>query len=325
MIKIFLSWLEYARWYALPMSFFSWIVIFIYALKNNGNIFYGLLALIGICFAHLGTNLFDDFFDYFSLKKYRTANNEIVLPNTQRGKCKYIIDKSVRLKDVFITAALFCLIALIIGIFFIFNIGASVNIFIICGAFIVLTYSFLSKICLAELAVGIAFGPLLFCGVYFVMTKTISLEAFILSIPMMLFTINLLYTDMFLDKNIDKLERKKTFAGLFKNNFSIIKIQQLLLCAGYLSVIFIPIFDIADWQVFCAFFTIPLAIDLINSLKLYSEDNTNVPDKKWYHFPFEKWEEIKQNRSPVFMFRMYQARNLMIYTSVLLSLGLLFD
>ena len=76
---------------------------------------------------------------------------------------------------------------------------------------------------------------------------------------------------------------------------------------------------------FFTYITIPLAVNLIASLNLYIDSPEKIPDKQWYHFPFEDWNDIKENRSEVFMFRMYQARNLMIYFSIILAITLYFD
>ena len=320
MLKKIKFWLECSRWYALPMSIFSWFIVFSYALQNDGNVLYGFIALIGICFAHLGTNLLDDFCDFHTLEKRIDENNNIELPNTQRGKCRYIIEKKVKLSEVLTVVGIYTLFALLVGVFFCFAVDKSVSIFILIGAIIVLFYSVLSNLRMSELVVGIAFGPLMFGGVYYVMTGKITSDVFILAIPSMLFTINLLFTDMVLDKEIDKCEGKKTFVGMFKSDEGILNFQKGLLTIGYCSVILLPIFDIADWEVFLTALTIPLAVDLYNSMKLYSKNPNSVPiTKKWYHFPFEEWEDIKENRSQTFMYRMYQARNLMIYFSIILG------
>ena len=315
-------WLECSRWYALPMTIFSWLIIFSYSIQQNGNPLFGVIALVGICFAHLATNLFDDFCDFNFLKKNIDYNNNLTLPNTQRGKCRYLLDKKVKLSELLAVVGLFCSVALLIGIFFYFAVGNGVKPFIITGGLIVLLYPLLSYIRLSEFAVGLAFGPLLFGGVYYVMTGKIETEPFILSIPSLIFTINLIYTDTFLDKDIDKAEEKRTLVNSFRSEEAALNFQKIFLTLGYLSVFLIPVFDICDWEVFFVFLTIPLALDLVSSLKLYSEDTTSVPDKKWYHFPFEAWKDIKENRSETFMFRMYQARNLMIYIAIILSLFL---
>lgn len=49
------------------MTLLSWLVIFVYSLKFNGNVINGLAALVGIACAHLATNLFDDYMDYKKL------------------------------------------------------------------------------------------------------------------------------------------------------------------------------------------------------------------------------------------------------------------
>ena len=321
-MKSIMFWLECSRWYALPMTIFSWLIIFSYSCQNNGNILYGLIVLVGICCVHLATNLFDDFCDYHFLQKITDPNNNVILPNTQRGKCRYLLDNKVKLHEVLTVVGIYCVIALGIGLFFRFVVGTVVDIFVIIGALIVLLYAICSYVRLSEIMVGLAFGPLLFGGVYYVMTGKLTIEPFVLSVPSMLFTVNLIYTDTFLDKDIDKAEGKKTLVNFFRTENGALNFQKILIALGYMSVILIPIFDITDWEIFFVFLTIPLALDLIVSLKQYSVDNKSVPDKKWYHFPFEMWSDIKKNRSEVFMFRMYQARNLMIYSSLIISLVL---
>ena len=67
MVKNIFYWLfTVSRGYSAPMSILNWLVIFVLTIKtnSNANVLYGILALIGILFAHLGTNLFDDCVDY---------------------------------------------------------------------------------------------------------------------------------------------------------------------------------------------------------------------------------------------------------------------
>ena len=61
--------MQYARIFSLPMTIFSWLIIFVYSIIDSGNILYGIIALLGLCFAHLGANLFDDLIDYKKLIK----------------------------------------------------------------------------------------------------------------------------------------------------------------------------------------------------------------------------------------------------------------
>ena len=65
-------WLENSRIFTIPMSVFSWLVVFTFAFYHGGNVLNGILALIGICCGQLATNLFDDYVDYKVLTKKGT-------------------------------------------------------------------------------------------------------------------------------------------------------------------------------------------------------------------------------------------------------------
>ena len=78
-------WWNFSRAFALPVTVMSWLSVFVYALISGGNPFLGILALIGICFAHLAANIFDDYFDYKILSK-----DEKYLKSAQVCKCKFI-------------------------------------------------------------------------------------------------------------------------------------------------------------------------------------------------------------------------------------------
>jgi 1,4-dihydroxy-2-naphthoate octaprenyltransferase len=311
--------LNASRAYALPMSFFSWLVIFSYGLKNNGNMFYGVLALVGICFVHLACNIVDDVYDYYRLRK-GNCKELLFLPNSQNGKCEYILSGKLKSADVLGLACLYLLIALIIGIFFSVYVGKTVLWFMAFGGLIALLYPIFSYIALSEVCVGLCYGPLMFGGVYYVMCGKIQPEPFILCIPTMLLCVNLLFTDTFMDREIDFNEGKKTLCGLFKSPYNALMFQKILLLSVFLSMYLLGIYEIGDWEIFFTFITIPLSVDLINSEVLNIKGE--IPDKKWYHFPFENWNNIISNNSENFMFRMYQARNLMIYFSLILSFAL---
>ncbi len=312
--------LECSRAFSLPMTVMSWLVIFTFAALGTGNIIYGLLALVGICCTHLAANILDDYFDYKSLIKQVGFNKQEYLKNSQKTKCRYLISGMVKVQDIMIIAAVYLIIACLIGFYLFLKCGAGVIYYTLVGGIITFIYSFMSKIKLSELAVAIIYGPAIFGGVYYVMTKTNSAEAFILSVPTMLITVILLYIHTVMDFKFDKFENKKTIANSFESQtHSLVVLKWLLICA-YTSVIFLCIFDILDWQVFIVYATIPLAVDLYKSMKEYALDPDSIPAKKWYHFPMEN-----MMGAPNFMTRIYQSRNLMIYFSLLLCVAILFS
>lgn len=317
MLKETVLVLECSRIFSLPMTIFSWLIVFVFAWVNSGNIMPGLVAFLGLCFAHLGTNLLDDYFDYKSLIKMVDFDKAEYLKNSQKTKCRYLINGRMSTSQLLAYIIIYFSLALLCGLFLYLKCGHGVVIFASIGALMILLYPFFSRIYLAELIVAIAYGPALFAGVYYVMTGTYSFEALLLSIPSMLMTVVLLYVHMVMDYEFDVNEGKKTIANSFNSQLDSLIVLKFLLIFAYLSLLLLCIFDILDWQIFLVCTTIPLAKDLFKSLEEYSCNSASVPDRKWYHFPMEKLEDFRKRSEDSFMFRMFQARNLMIYFSIL--------
>lgn len=322
MLKKAISILEYSRVFSSPMTILSWFVIYIYSLINNGNALYGLIAFIGLFFVHLATNLIDDYFDYKFLIKQLDFDKAEYLKHSQKTKCRYLISGQIKESKIITIIAIYLLLAFLCGLFLYIKTGIGVLYYALIGGIIAVLYPFLSRICLSELAVALAYGPALFGGVYYVMNRIYSYEIFILSIPTMLMTVILLYIHTVMDYEFDISEGKKTIANIFDSQLNSLKILKLLLILAYLSPILLCIFDIADWQVFFVWLTIPLAIDLYNSMTAYSCNPESIPEKKWFHFPMEKYNFYKERGEIAFMSRMFQARNLMIYFSLILIIGI---
>ena len=308
---------ECSRIFSLPMTVMSWLVIFTYSTIVAGNKLYGLIALLGVCLVHLATNTLDDYFDYKTLIKQVNFDKKEYLKNSQKTKCRYLISGMIKEKDVLYWAMSYLIIAGLIGVFFFIKCGVGVLYFALIGGFIAIFYSFFSKIRLSELVIAIAYGPALFGGIYYVMTKTYSWEVFVLSIPTMLITVILLYIHTVMDFEFDINEGHNTIANAFDSPLDALVVLKWLIILAYLSPIILCILDIADWQVLLCWLTIPLAVDLYKSMVDYTVNSDSIPEYKWFHFPMED-----MHGAPSFMIRMYQSRNLTIYYTVLFVIGL---
>lgn len=325
MINKTLAIFECSRVFSLPTSLLSWLVIFVFAIINSGNIPLGIIALIGIVLAHLGTNLIDDYFDYKSLIKQVNFDKAEYLKNSQKTKCRYLVNGVIKPEEILIGAAVYFGIALILGIFLYFKCGIGVLYYTLAGGVVALIYPFISRICLSELAVALAYGPILFGGVYYVMTGTNSKEAFLLSIPTMLMTVVLLYIHTVMDYDYDVNEGKKTISNSFDSQLDSLIVLKILLTSAYLATILMCILDILDWQAMLVLLTIPLAADLYKSMCEFACNPERTPIRKWYHFPMENFEIFEKNGEASFIMRIFQARNLMIYFSILYIIGIIFS
>jgi len=325
MLNIITVIFDCSRIYSLPMTIISWLVVFTYALFESGSVIYGILALIGICAAHLGTNVIDDYFDYKFLIKQVDFDKQEYLNNTQKTKCRYLVSGIVSEKEILILAGTYFCIAGLLGLFFYTKCGINVLYFAAAGGIIGILYPFLSRLRLSELAVGLAYGPLLFGGIYYVMTKSISPDVFWISLPTMFVTIILLYIHTIMDFDFDLKEGHLTIANIFDSQLDALVVLKILIILSYASLVLLCILDILDWQAFLVFLTIPLAVDVYVSMKDFSIDTKSVPERKWYHFPMENMRTITRMGAKGFMMRIYQSRNLMIYFGLFLVLAIILE
>ena len=323
MSKDFSTILECSRAFSLPMTIMSWLVVFTYALLSSGNAAYGIIALIGICLVHLGTNVLDDYLDYKSLIKQVDFDKKEYIKNSQKTKCRYLVAGVMNEAQVLFLTGVYLGLASIIGLFFYFKCGIYVLYYALAGGIIAILYQHMSKVKLSEVAVALTYGPILFGGVNYVMTKTNSWEVFVLAVPTMIMTVVLLYIHTIMDYDYDLKEGHLTIANSFDSQLDSLILLKIFLALAYIAPIFICVFDIADWQVFGVYLTIPLAIDLYKSMKDYSVDSEIIPEHKWFHYPMENMEMFRKMGAEAFMVRMFQSRNLMIYFALFLTFGII--
>ncbi len=246
------------------MSVLNWLVAFTFIFKSfdNSSLTNGLLALIAIIFAHLGTNLFDDFVDDFT--------------NTPKQECKtkYLSEGFTTIKSVLI-ASLFCfIIALSIGIFFFLKFGLIILYLTLITGLIIVSYPKLNNFALGEAAVSLCFGFLMFAGINVVMTGDVNINTLLISIPVSLLTSAVVFCHSIMDYEFDKKSNKNTLCVLFGFNNAL-----KLLLVFYLSTIILTIIltikniipQIMSMSVIC----IPYSIKLYKNLKIYNPEINN--------------------------------------------------
>lgn len=152
-----------------------------------------LLAMFGVMMLHLASNVFNDYFD--------------VMSGTDQANTKYFVQYSggsraiemrlIDLKGTRAVAVSLMLLALAIGVYLSIVVGQGVLIIgiigLICGFFYTAPpVRLVARRGLGELAISIAFGPLITMGMYYVITGLYSWEAFLFGIPAGLLTTNIL-------------------------------------------------------------------------------------------------------------------------------------
>lgn len=331
-MKTFFIWVKNARYAAIPQSLLPALVAIAFA--SNSDRFSPLLALLsvlGVVFAHLGANLFDDYFDAKkndSSYKDRMAAQGI---RSRIAKCNYLSDGSATIKQLFFAALSFVFVALFLGTIILFYRWEQwLSILMIVGltGFISLFYSAwpfrLSYKGLGEFCIALLFGPLLMQGVFVASSRSVSYPLLFFSFPIGILVANVVYTHAILDYEPDKFIQKKTLAVVLNNKNWMNFFSFLFNFSPFLIILAGVVLQIIPAIYLLAFIALPLAVWLFSSILKFQRNPELVPQKKWFHFPMEQWKEVSHAGIGWFMIRWYTARNLIIVFCVICSLIALF-
>jgi 1,4-dihydroxy-2-naphthoate octaprenyltransferase len=175
-----------------------------------------LAAGFGVLLLHLSANVFNDYFD--------------VKSGTDAANTKYFVQYSggsraieMRLIDLAGTrnvALVFMLLALGIGLVLTYLVGTGVLVFGLAGLTLGFFYTappirLVARHGLGELAIGMAFGPLITMGMAYVATGQYLWEAFFVGIPAGLLTTNILMINQIPDAEGDAVTGKNHLVVTF--------------------------------------------------------------------------------------------------------------
>lgn len=152
-----------------------------------------LLAMCGVMMLHLASNVFNDYFDMMSGTDQ--ANTKYFTQYS--GGSRAIEMRLIDMKGTRSLALMLMLLAFAIGVYLSVVVGQGVLIIgiigLICGYFYTAPpVRLVARRGLGELAISVAFGPLITYGMYYVITGQYSWEAFLFGIPAGLLTTNIL-------------------------------------------------------------------------------------------------------------------------------------
>lgn len=313
MFQKFIFWLSCARVYSLPITILNWLVIFVYSIKHGGNIILGLVSLIGISFVHMATNLLDDYFDY---------KDENYMATSQNCKCSYLKNNQATVKELKYAIIIFLLISAFIGVFLFFASGYYVALLAIIALIIAITYQKFSINGLGEVAIFIAYGPLMYEGVYYVMTGKFSWLVCLLSFACAFITNTVLYVHMLMDFDGDLSANKKTLCVYLKTKEKALNALAIFYLLAFILMMLLAF--ISKNYLYClTLLVIPQIYDLYISMKKYNKDKTNMPKIYPWHYPLENWEKIKDTPDAPFYFRFFYSRNILTLFMLLVCLSII--
>lgn len=170
------------------------------------NIFYALLALLGLILTHISVNTLNDYFDYKSGIDLATTRTPF------SGGSGMIPSGRLLPKYVLIISIVSLILAIPIGIYFIIIKGWLLLPLLLVATLCVLLYTnMILKTPFPEWAAGLGLGLLPIMGFYFIQTGYYSWHCVIAGIPSFILVYNLLFLNEFPDVDADKIGNRRTF------------------------------------------------------------------------------------------------------------------
>lgn len=237
----------------------------------DGQVEWYLLPVVflGALFFHVGANMVSDYYDYkFNVDREGTL-----------GGSGVIIEKLLPPKHVMYGGYLAFLIGFLLGLILVSVRGLEILIMGLGGLFIGLFYTLTRKglkyIALGDLAIFIAFGPLLVAGSYFALTGTYPLHIILLSLPIGFLVVAILHANNSRDIYNDAFAKIKTLPMLMGIGFAKFEYYFLVFGAYVLLILFV-IFKLATPWILLAFLSFPIALRNCKEFASISKDNLNV-------------------------------------------------
>jgi len=209
-------WLAF-RYHFVPPSIFPAVLGSLVSWATNSGLIplYFLLVLVAIIINHIGLNMTDDYFDYkHSVDKLAPGEK-----NPYSGGSGVLSGGLLAPKSMFKAFILCYLFTVAVGLYLTLTRGLPVLAFGLFGVFCAVFYTAppisFSHHGLGELAMLINFGSIIGLGAFYVQARTLTLQAFMATLPMGIMLFSLIVLNEIPDVLEDKAAGKLTLVARY--------------------------------------------------------------------------------------------------------------
>lgn len=326
-------WIKNARSISLPQSALPCLTAVVLCIGQEGFLWWlALPVLLGICAAHLGMNLADDYFDY----KHDSRTRADISSNSVRArmeKCHYLGEGKATVSQLGWAIVGFLGFAALMGatafvvqwLLHGWQAAMGIVIYAVLGLFVGINYSGkpleLGYHGLGELVIGLMFGPLNMLGVQAALTGTpFSWQMLCMSVGIGCMVTNIVYVHSVMEVNADAELGKMTFARLLKNKaVMIIFIGFFALMPFAMLALGIAMGWWSAWYLL-TLATLPMSVYLIHSTRLFAFGLPRNDTPHWWMGPMGDWDKYKAAGIDWFLYRWLLARNICTFFCLILML-----
>jgi 1,4-dihydroxy-2-naphthoate octaprenyltransferase len=226
-----------------------------------------VLTLIAAMSVHLGLNVANDIFDTLS-----GADETNYTPTKYSGGSRVLQYGLVTMRQMVLIAAVCYAVAIAIGLLLVALTGWGLLWIGVAGVLISIFYTApplqLVHRGLGELCVALGFGPIMVMGAYYVQTGDYALRPLILSIPVALLVMLILYANEIPDRFADDRAGKRTLVVRMKPE-AVINGYIISVAATYLVVVAGVALRILPWPTLISLATVPIAWRVLKGLRAH--------------------------------------------------------
>ncbi|MBN2516991.1 MAG: prenyltransferase [Deltaproteobacteria bacterium] len=253
-------WLRACRFHFVPTSVLPAVLGSIIAWSRFGEFHFRnfLLVIAGVSINHLGLNMIDDVFDYVHAVDKIHVNGK----NPYTGGSGVLAEGSIPAGHM-LAASVFCLlITIVIAIYLTISVGWLVLIFSLIGILSSVFYTVppvrYGYRGFGELGLLINFGPVICLGAFYVQTKSLAMEPFVISFTLGFMMWSMIIINEIPDYEEDRRGGKLNLVARFGKKTGIV-LYIAGLIGAYGTILLSVLLGVAPFLVLLAFLTVPIA------------------------------------------------------------------
>ena len=329
-------WIKNARNIALPQSLLPCLTAIVLCIGEEGFVWWlAIPVILGVCAAHLGMNLADDYFDYKHDSRTRADISSTSI-RARMEKCHYLGERQeekATLSELgwaivgFLAFAAVMGGIVLVGQWLLHGWQATMGmvIYAILGLIIGINYSGkpleLGYHGLGELVIGMMFGPLLMLGVQAALTgNPFTWKMLCMSVGIGCMVTNIVYVHSVMEVHADAELGKMTFARLLKSKMLMIIFIGLFAMMPFVMLgLGIAMGWWSAWYLL-TLATLPMSVYLIHSTRLFAYGLPREDTPHWWMGPMGNWEGYKKAGIDWFLYRWLLARNICTFFCLILMI-----
>jgi 1,4-dihydroxy-2-naphthoate polyprenyltransferase len=267
------AWWQAFRYHFVPPSIFPAVLggLVSWATHSGFAPFYFLLVLIAIVVNHLALNMTDDYFDY----KHSVDKLEAGQKNPYTGGSGTLSSGLLTPKSMLKAFTLCYIVTVVVGIFLTLTRGLPILAFGLFGVFCAVFYTAppisFSHHGLGELAQLFSFGTVIGLGAYYVQAQTLSLQAFLATLPLGIMLFSMITINEIPDVEEDRAAGKITLVARYGKRAGAKLYIASWICTYTVIVLSVALRFISPLTLF-ALFSLPLVCRSIKTLQANYEN-----------------------------------------------------